>query len=118
MCSIFYLFIYLFSFSGIIGQISVKLNFNFMQIFILLYKEVALALKINSLYSKKKLLSIHKNVKVLRYPNHLSAGIYYWYAIRIIYCYQTEIHIEQMFIYISVTEVTNFPSLVFDIYAN
>ncbi|XP_031103467.1 phospholipase D zeta 1-like isoform X1 [Ipomoea triloba] len=48
------------------------------QIFILLYKEVALALKINSLYSKKKLLSIHKNVKVLRYPNHLSAGIYYW----------------------------------------
>ncbi|CAH9073877.1 unnamed protein product [Cuscuta epithymum] len=48
------------------------------QIYILLYKEVALALKINSLYSKRKLLSIHKNVKVLRYPNHLSAGIYYW----------------------------------------
>lgn len=68
-----------------------------MQIFILLYKEVALALKINSLYSKTKLLSIHKNVKVLRYPNHFSAGIYYWYVIRIIHyylCHQTEIYMQ------------------------
>ncbi|EPS61308.1 hypothetical protein M569_13489, partial [Genlisea aurea] len=48
------------------------------QIFILLYKEVSIALKINSLYSKRKLLSIHENVKVLRYPNHLSSGIYLW----------------------------------------
>ncbi|CAN1244385.1 Phospholipase D zeta 1, partial [Linum perenne] len=31
------------------------------QIYILLYKEVALTLKINSVYSKKKLLSIHEN---------------------------------------------------------
>ncbi|XP_054806150.1 phospholipase D zeta 1-like isoform X2 [Prosopis cineraria] len=48
------------------------------QIFILLYKEVALALKINSIYSKKKLLSIHENVRVLRYPDHFSSGIYLW----------------------------------------
>ncbi|KAL3632230.1 Phospholipase D zeta 1 [Castilleja foliolosa] len=48
------------------------------QIHILLYKEVSLALKINSLYSKKKLLSIHENIKVLRYPDHLSSGIYLW----------------------------------------
>ncbi|KAH6805831.1 phospholipase D P1 [Perilla frutescens var. frutescens] len=48
------------------------------QIHILLYKEVSLALKINSLYSKKKLLSIHENVKVLRYPDHLSSGVYLW----------------------------------------
>ncbi|KAK6143935.1 hypothetical protein DH2020_024283 [Rehmannia glutinosa] len=48
------------------------------QIHILLYKEVSLALKINSLYSKRKLLKIHENVKVLRYPDHLSSGIYLW----------------------------------------
>ncbi|XP_012851481.1 PREDICTED: phospholipase D p1-like, partial [Erythranthe guttata] len=48
------------------------------QIYILLYKEVSLALKINSLYSKKKLMNIHENVKVLRYPDHLSSGIYLW----------------------------------------
>ncbi|KAH1231925.1 Phospholipase D zeta 1 [Glycine max] len=46
------------------------------QIYILLYKEVALALKINSVYSKKKLLSIHENVRVLRYPDHFSTGVY------------------------------------------
>ncbi|CAN1129823.1 Phospholipase D zeta 1 [Linum perenne] len=45
------------------------------QIYILLYKEVALALKINSVYSKKKLLSIHENVRVLRYPDHFSCGL-------------------------------------------
>ncbi|KAB2095330.1 hypothetical protein ES319_A01G029300v1 [Gossypium barbadense] len=48
------------------------------QIYILLYKELALALKINSVYSKKKLLSIHENVRVLRYPDHFSAGVYLW----------------------------------------
>ncbi|KAL4202139.1 hypothetical protein AMTRI_Chr02g262200 [Amborella trichopoda] len=48
------------------------------QIYILLYKEVALALKINSVYSKRRLLSIHENVKVLRYPDHFSTGVYLW----------------------------------------
>ncbi|XP_042054133.1 phospholipase D zeta 1-like [Salvia splendens] len=48
------------------------------QIHILLYKEVSLALKINSLFSKRRLLSIHENVKVLRYPDHLSTGVYLW----------------------------------------
>ncbi|XP_039838739.1 phospholipase D zeta 1-like isoform X2 [Panicum virgatum] len=48
------------------------------QIYILLYKEVALALKINSLYSKQRLLNIHENVKVLRYPDHFSSGVYLW----------------------------------------
>ncbi|KAG8363867.1 hypothetical protein BUALT_Bualt19G0067200 [Buddleja alternifolia] len=48
------------------------------QIHILLYKEVSLALKINSSYSKRKLLSIHENIKVLRYPDHLSTGVYLW----------------------------------------
>ncbi|XP_057962752.1 phospholipase D zeta 1-like isoform X2 [Malania oleifera] len=48
------------------------------QIYILLYKEVALALKINSFYSKRRLLSIHENIRVLRYPDHFSTGIYLW----------------------------------------
>ncbi|KAJ0979908.1 hypothetical protein J5N97_015382 [Dioscorea zingiberensis] len=48
------------------------------QIYILLYKEVALALKINSVYSKRRLLDIHENVKVLRYPDHFSTGVYLW----------------------------------------
>ncbi|KAL2468632.1 Phospholipase D p1 [Forsythia ovata] len=48
------------------------------QIYILLYKEVSLALKINSSYSKRRLLSIHENVRVLRYPDHLSTGVYLW----------------------------------------
>ncbi|OMP03351.1 Phospholipase D/Transphosphatidylase [Corchorus capsularis] len=48
------------------------------QIYILLYKEVSIALKINSSYSKKLLCNIHENVRVLRYPDHLSTGIYLW----------------------------------------
>ncbi|GAB4835774.1 Phospholipase D zeta 1 [Ancistrocladus abbreviatus] len=48
------------------------------KIYVLLYKEVALALKINSSYTKRRLLSIHENVKVLRYPDHFAARIYYW----------------------------------------
>lgn len=52
-----------------------------LQIYILLYKEVALALKINSVYSKRRLLDIHENVKVLRFPDHFSTGVYLWYAI-------------------------------------
>ncbi|KAL6146533.1 hypothetical protein ACLB2K_057211 [Fragaria x ananassa] len=48
------------------------------QIYILLYKEVSLALKINSLYSKKKLSKIHENVRVMRYPDRFPTGIYLW----------------------------------------
>ncbi|PWA53084.1 phospholipase D P2 [Artemisia annua] len=48
------------------------------KIYILLYKEVSIALKINSSYSQKRLLKIHENVKVMRYPDHFAAGIYLW----------------------------------------
>nr|XP_043629178.1 phospholipase D zeta 1 isoform X2 [Erigeron canadensis] len=48
------------------------------QIYILMYKELALALKINSVYSKKKLVAIHENVRVLRFPDHFSSGVYLW----------------------------------------
>jgi phospholipase D1/2 len=30
------------------------------------------------MYSKQRLLNIHENVKVLRYPDHFSTGIYLW----------------------------------------
>ncbi|KAL3641911.1 Phospholipase D zeta 1 [Castilleja foliolosa] len=48
------------------------------QVYMLLYKEVSIALKINSVHSKKKLLGIHENIRVLRYPDHFSSGIYLW----------------------------------------
>ncbi|KAL9378910.1 hypothetical protein Peur_027392 [Populus x canadensis] len=48
------------------------------QIYILLYKEVSIALKINSMYSKKRLLNIHENLRVLRHPDHFSTGVYSW----------------------------------------
>ncbi|XP_047143825.1 phospholipase D1 isoform X2 [Hydra vulgaris] len=44
------------------------------QIYILLYKEIEMTLPINSLYTKKTLLSLHENIKVLRHPDHISAG--------------------------------------------
>lgn len=48
------------------------------QIYVLLYKEVSMALKINSNYSKRRLQGIHENIKVLRWPDHFSSGIYLW----------------------------------------
>ena len=48
------------------------------QIYVLLYKEVSMALKINSSYSKRRLQAIHENVKVLRWPDHFSSGVYLW----------------------------------------
>nr|KAJ0216875.1 hypothetical protein LSAT_V11C300110150 [Lactuca sativa] len=48
------------------------------QIYILMYKELALALKINSFFSKKKLAALHENIRVLRYPDHFSSGVYLW----------------------------------------
>jgi phospholipase D1/2 len=56
------------------------LKFCNLQIYVLMYKEVTIALKINSLYSKRRLLNIHENVKVLRYPDHFSSGVYLWYV--------------------------------------
>ncbi|RZC80705.1 hypothetical protein C5167_043282 [Papaver somniferum] len=48
------------------------------KIYILLYKEVPIVSNINSAVCKQKLLSIHENVTVLRYPDHISTGIYLW----------------------------------------
>ncbi|XP_067627358.1 phospholipase D1-like [Eurosta solidaginis] len=46
------------------------------KVFVLLYKEVEMALGINSYYSKQKLS--HENIKVLRHPDHARAGVFFW----------------------------------------
>ncbi|KAJ8985396.1 hypothetical protein NQ317_007554 [Molorchus minor] len=48
------------------------------KIYILLYKEVEVALGLNSYYSKQKLLEASDNIKVLRHPDHARAGILFW----------------------------------------
>ncbi|GKF07495.1 phospholipase D zeta 1-like protein [Tanacetum coccineum] len=51
---------------------------NHCKIYILVYEELAFALKINSFYSKKKLAAFHENIRVLRYLDHFSSGVYLW----------------------------------------
>ncbi|KAJ0179151.1 hypothetical protein K1T71_004863 [Dendrolimus kikuchii] len=46
------------------------------KIFIMLYKEVEMALGINSFYSKSRLASEH--IKVFRHPDHAKAGVFLW----------------------------------------
>ncbi|XP_029471136.1 phospholipase D1 isoform X1 [Rhinatrema bivittatum] len=48
------------------------------KIFVMLYKEVELALGINSEYSKRTLLRVHPNIKVMRHPDHVSSTVYLW----------------------------------------
>uniref|UniRef100_A0A4W4H112 Phospholipase n=1 Tax=Electrophorus electricus TaxID=8005 RepID=A0A4W4H112_ELEEL len=48
------------------------------RIFVMLYKEVELALGINSEYSKRTLLQLHPNIKVMRHPDHVSSTVYLW----------------------------------------
>ncbi|CAH0561123.1 unnamed protein product [Brassicogethes aeneus] len=48
------------------------------KIFILLYKEVEMALGLNSYYSKQKLAELSENIKVLRHPDHAKAGVLLW----------------------------------------
>uniref|UniRef100_A0A671XTJ2 Phospholipase n=1 Tax=Sparus aurata TaxID=8175 RepID=A0A671XTJ2_SPAAU len=45
---------------------------------ILLYKEVELALGINSEHSKRTLMDMHPNIKVMRHPDHVSAVVFLW----------------------------------------
>lgn len=48
------------------------------KIFVMLYKEVELALGINSEYSKRTLMRLHSNIKVIRHPDHVSSTVYLW----------------------------------------
>lgn len=46
--------------------------------FVLLYKEVEMALGINSYYSKQRLVEAHENIKVFRHPDHARVGVFFW----------------------------------------
>ncbi|XP_015593521.1 phospholipase D2 [Cephus cinctus] len=49
------------------------------KVFVLIYKEVELAMGINSFYSKQKLVEkCPENIKVLRHPDHARVGIFLW----------------------------------------
>uniref|UniRef100_A0A673J8D5 Phospholipase n=1 Tax=Sinocyclocheilus rhinocerous TaxID=307959 RepID=A0A673J8D5_9TELE len=48
------------------------------RIFVMLYKEVELALGINSEYSKRTLMRLHPDIKVMRHPDHVSSSVYLW----------------------------------------
>uniref|UniRef100_A0A672ZAE7 Phospholipase n=1 Tax=Sphaeramia orbicularis TaxID=375764 RepID=A0A672ZAE7_9TELE len=48
------------------------------RVFVMLYKEVELALGINSEYSKRTLVRLHPNIKVIRHPDHVSSAVYLW----------------------------------------
>ncbi|XP_026062471.1 phospholipase D1a [Carassius auratus] len=48
------------------------------KIFVMLYKELELALGINSEYSKRTLIHLHPNIKVMRHPDHVSSSVYLW----------------------------------------
>ncbi|XP_050341987.1 phospholipase D2 isoform X2 [Nymphalis io] len=46
------------------------------KVFVMLYKEVEMALGINSFYSKSRLAS--ENIKVFRHPDHAKVGVLFW----------------------------------------
>ncbi|KAG8431522.1 hypothetical protein GDO86_018421 [Hymenochirus boettgeri] len=45
---------------------------------VLLFKEVQMALGINSDYSKRALMLLHPNIKVMRHPDHVSSVVFLW----------------------------------------
>ncbi|XP_061659758.1 phospholipase D2 isoform X2 [Syngnathoides biaculeatus] len=45
---------------------------------VMLYKEVELALGINSEHSKRTLMDMHPNIKVMRHPDHVSSVVLLW----------------------------------------
>ena len=47
-------------------------------IYIILYKEMQVALTIDSAHSKQVLQEQHRNIKVVRFPDHLPGGVVYW----------------------------------------
>ncbi|VDL98991.1 unnamed protein product [Schistocephalus solidus] len=45
---------------------------------IMIYREVALAISINSRYASKHMSSLHRNIHVLRHPDHLRDSVLFW----------------------------------------
>lgn len=53
--------------------------FDGVKVFIMIYKEVEVALGINSFYSKQRLVEkCPENIKVLRHPDHARVGVFLW----------------------------------------
>uniref|UniRef100_A0A1Y1KCY0 Phospholipase n=4 Tax=Photinus pyralis TaxID=7054 RepID=A0A1Y1KCY0_PHOPY len=49
------------------------------KVFVLLYKEVEMAIGINSFYSKQRLVrNGNDNIKVMRHPQHAKSGVFLW----------------------------------------
>nr|XP_006811729.1 PREDICTED: phospholipase D1 [Saccoglossus kowalevskii] len=48
------------------------------KIFVLLYKEVEMAIGLWSSYSKHTLMKLHPNIMVLRHPDHVPGGVLLW----------------------------------------
>lgn len=65
------------------------------RVFILLYKEVELALGISSLLTKQTVNQLHPNIKVLRHPDHMAGGVLYWAH------HEKVVVIDQMFAFVS-----------------
>ncbi|XP_053503803.1 phospholipase D1-like [Ictalurus furcatus] len=45
---------------------------------VLLYKEITFARGINSSYSKRTLMDLHPNIKVMRHPDDVASGVFLW----------------------------------------
>ncbi|XP_056610861.1 phospholipase D1 isoform X1 [Triplophysa dalaica] len=48
------------------------------KIFVLLYKEVEVVMGLNSEYTKKTLIGLHSNIKVIRHPDHMPSTALLW----------------------------------------
>ncbi|XP_067300101.1 phospholipase D1 isoform X2 [Pseudorasbora parva] len=48
------------------------------QIFVLLYKEVEVVMGLNSEYTKKTLMGLHSNIRVIRHPDHMPSTALLW----------------------------------------
>ena len=48
------------------------------KIYIVVFKELSLALSIDSYHTKAALEALHPNIKVQRHPDHLAGGVLYW----------------------------------------
>ena len=48
------------------------------KIYISVYKELSLALPIDSYHTKVALEALHSNIRVQRHPDHLAGGVLYW----------------------------------------
>uniref|UniRef100_A0A672SNT3 phospholipase D n=1 Tax=Sinocyclocheilus grahami TaxID=75366 RepID=A0A672SNT3_SINGR len=48
------------------------------KIFVLLYKEVEVVMGLNSEYTKKTLMGLHSNIRVIRHPHHMPSTALLW----------------------------------------